>query len=119
MVLNFRAYMYQRNNVDRWLDALIWAVVFFLILMSCCSCSRWSYSREETDPQGNVISSIKAGGSDFLQDSSIDQVTVETMPNGTRKLSIGNVTRDTDEKATKAAVEGVVTGLVKGVVPIP
>jgi len=111
--------MYKKTKLDIWLEIIIWLCFLALIIGSCTGCTNWEYLREEFDAQGNRIAYVKVKGSDVLQDSSIDEVSVVVTPSGTRRLSIGHIEKDTDEEATGAVVEAAVTGLVKAVVPIP
>ena len=111
--------MYKKTKLDTWLEVVIWLSFLALIIGSCSGCASWKYSRTNFDPDGSATEQVEVSGYEFLIDSSIDNVNVEIAQDGTRKMSIGNVSRDTDEEATEAVVEGVVAGLLKAVVPIP
>lgn len=108
--------MYKKTKADIWIESLIWlAVILFLI--TNCGCASWDYERKEYDAKGVLIHHVKVSGDQVIIDSSIDEVRVEVRTNGTRILSIGNVTRNTDEEAVGAVAEGVTDAVIGIVVP--
>ena len=99
-----------------FLEELIiqWGIVIVLIMVIivwvlCTGCTSWNYSHKQYDPAGYLISEVKAGGTEFLIESNIDQVNVRVTKT-TRSITIGSVIKSPDDEAVKAVAEGVIEG---------
>ena len=105
---------------EEYMRQVLIIALIAIVAMLCAAnsgCQGWDYERYEFNAATQKMELVvRARGRSQFMESNVDHLHVE-VDGDKRYMSIGKVSFDPDDEATKAFVEGIVSGAISRVLP--